>query len=151
MAIPSPDHRDSPCHHRRKQLRRISRAGPVPVHRRRRRQMRRRHQTPERTLLPVLAESIVDARPSHGGPQRRPLRRRGLLRAILPQRIRRDRQQKEAVLRLQTHMINTMSTKHAIWWTFSFTRTTARQTQMFDNQPLPGFTCRTDAARKTRK
>lgn len=60
--------------------------------------MCRRHQTPERTFLPVPSESIIDARPSHSPATRRQFPGRRILRTVLPQGIRRHRQQEEALV-----------------------------------------------------
>ena len=70
----------------------------MSVHRRRRRQMLRRHQAPERNLPSVLAEGIRDARTCHCRLPLRRLQGRSLLRAVLPQGIRSHRQQKETLV-----------------------------------------------------
>ena len=60
--------------------------------------MRRRHQAPQRSLLPVPPERCINACTSHGSPQLEPIRRRRILRTVLPQGIRSHSQQKEVVL-----------------------------------------------------
>lgn len=60
--------------------------------------MRRCHQAPERALLPVSSEGIIDALPCRRGTPRRKIRRRRILRAILPQRIRRHSKQEKTLV-----------------------------------------------------
>ena len=71
----------------------------MPFHRRWSRQMCRRDQTPQRPLLPVLAKSLSHAHASHDSLQGAAVRRRRLLRTILPQGIRRHSQQEKTLLR----------------------------------------------------
>ena len=72
--------------------------------------MCRRHQTPERTFLPVPSESIIDARPCHRSATRRQFPGRRILRTVLPQGIRRHRQQEEAlVTTVTTHIFRRIS------------------------------------------